>query len=62
MFYSSNLRKMLILPSYEPEINNDADIVNNGIDTIYAAVPQESLPLLAFYHSEVANADKDNDG
>ena len=43
---------MLILPLYEPEINNDADVMKYNIETIYAAVPHDSLHLLAFYHAE----------
>ena len=45
MFYHSNLRKMIIAPSVDPEINSDKDIYKYDIKTIYTEVPHESLPI-----------------
>ena len=41
MFYNSNLRQFLILPTYQPEINNDEDLLDLGIKTIYTDTPHE---------------------
>ena len=43
MIYNSTLRAVLTLPEYQPEINNAADVISNGIETIYVGVPERRI-------------------
>ena len=39
MFYSSNLRQQIIVPTFQPEINSDDDIVKYNVESIHLTVP-----------------------
>ena len=53
MMYNCNLRNMLILPFYEPEINTDGDVLLNNITTIYLPFPHDVLSIFTFYSEEI---------
>ena len=40
-FYTSNLRTLLLSPGHDPEINNEIDIIKNGVKNIYVDFPHE---------------------
>ena len=52
MFYNSNLRQYLVLPNYDSEINHNADIFAENIETIYTVVPQAYVRA---YHGTLDN-------
>ena len=43
MFYSSDLRKNLIAPTFEPEINTDDDLLKYDVETVYTDTPNEEI-------------------
>ena len=51
MFYLSDLRKNLIAPTYQPEINTDEDVLTYDVEVIYTDAPQE---MLSDYYNEMA--------
>ena len=52
MFYTANLRKHLIVPIFEPEINSDDDVLKQDIKTIFTDSPHEDLPIDYYYLRE----------
>ena len=48
MVYSSNLRQLLVVPKYEPEVNNEQDILDQGYKNIYTWEGDEMLPVYFF--------------
>ena len=64
MFYNSDLRMNLIVPTYDPEVNSDADIFELGIQTIHIDVPHQIVPNvmsnLRVYKPELFNKVKNN--
>ena len=45
MFYSSNLRQQIIVPTFDPEINADADIFKHNVKAIHCGVPTSEIDL-----------------
>ena len=43
MFYNSNFRQYIIVPTYDPEIRTDEDVLKYGITKIHTDRPQERL-------------------
>ena len=43
MFYNSNFRQYIVVPTYDPEINTDEDALKYGVTKIYADRPNERL-------------------
>ena len=45
MFYSSNLRQQLVAPRYEPEVNNEQDILDQGYEKIYVWTADKDIAV-----------------
>ena len=45
MFYNSNFRQYIVVPTYDPEINTDEDALKYGVTKIYADRPNERLDI-----------------
>ena len=46
MFYSSNLRQQLVAPRYEPEVNNEQDILDQRYNKIYTWNGDNEISIL----------------
>ena len=56
MIYLSNLRTILSKPDLQPEINNNKDVIEQGIKSVYVIYPPKWIPnKYGMYEGEEEN-------